>query len=406
MDRLERDCSNGRAALAWSQTDSGDPTLGLRLAIALYPFWKVRGYLSEGRQWLQDTLSHVPDQTSVLVARAQACAAELARLQDDYADAEPRGQASWSLAHTLDDQAAMALALVPLGWTEYTRNNFTASRQKFEASLELFRALMNPGHIASVLHDLAYLLISQGDYSGALIHYKEELTLSRANDHTQGIFWALHGMGYIAEIQSEPQRAEKLYKQCLKLARELHHVDGIAVALSSLGSVARYRERYAQAMAYYQESERIWQKLGRKAVITLILRERGYIALRQDAIELAASFFTQSLLLAQDLGRTRSIVPTLVGLTAVACAIDEYEPAVRLLGATTTLLSKSSHVLAPIYRVDYDHSMNAAQTALDIVTFDQAWTARNRRCRGSSHKNAAAPPAGCATGRAPRFRAD
>jgi hypothetical protein len=144
IDRLERDYSNGRAALVWSQTDSGDPTLGLRLAIALYPFWKVRGYLSEGRKWLQTTLAHVPDQTSVLVARAQACAAELARLQDDYADAEPRGQASWSLAQTLGDQAAMALALVPLGWAEYTRNNFTAARQKFQASLELFRALENP----------------------------------------------------------------------------------------------------------------------------------------------------------------------------------------------------------------------------------------------------------------------
>jgi predicted ATPase/DNA-binding CsgD family transcriptional regulator len=374
MDRLERDYSNCRAALVWSQSDSGDPTLGLRLTIALYPFWKVRGYLSEGRQWLQTTLSHVPDQTSVFVARAQACAAELARLQDDYADAEPRGQASWSLAHALGDQAAMALALVPLGWADYTRNNFTAARQKFEASLALFHALENPGHIASVLHDLAYLLISQGDYSGALVHYKEELTLSRANGYTQGIYWALHGMGCVAEIQGDPQHAERLYKQCLKVARELHYVDGIAVVLSSLGSVARYRERYPQAMAYYQESGRIWQKLGRKAVITLILREQGYIALHQDAIVLAAGFFTKSLLLAQDLGRTRSIVPTLVGLTAVACVIDEYELAVRLLGATTALLSKSNQVLVPIYQLDYEHSMSAAQTALDVATFDQAWT--------------------------------
>jgi DNA-binding CsgD family transcriptional regulator len=127
-------------------------------------------------------------------------------------------------------------------------------------------------------------------------------------------------------------------------------------------------------MAYYQESGRIWQKLGRKAVITLILREQGYLALRQDAIVLAAGFFTESLLLAQDLGRTRSIVPTLVGLTAVACTINEYELAVRLLGATTTLLSKSNQVLVPIYQVDYDHSMSAARAALDIVTFDQAWT--------------------------------
>src|SRR5215211_5729936 len=87
-DQLEREYSNCRADLAWSLTNEGDTTLGLQLAVALYPFWKIRGYLSEGRQWLQSMLNQCSDRRSVLVARAQACAAELARLQDDYADAE------------------------------------------------------------------------------------------------------------------------------------------------------------------------------------------------------------------------------------------------------------------------------------------------------------------------------
>jgi len=374
MDRLERDYGNCHAALAWNLTDHGDSTLGLRLAIALYPFWKVRGYLSEGRQLLHHTLTHCANQMSVFVARAQACAAELARLQDDYADAEPLGKASWSLAHTLGDTAAMALALVPLGWAEYTRNNLAEACQKFEASLQLFRELANSGYIASVLHDLAYLLIVQGDYPGALNHYKEELTLSRAASHPHGVFWALHGMGYVAESQGDLPNAAGLYKQCLTLARELHHIDGIAVALSSLGSVARRRSNYARANAYYQESERMWRKLGRKAATTLILHEQGYIALRQDAIVRAATFFSESLVLAQELERTRSIAPSLVGLAAVASVMGEHGLVVRLLGAVTTLLSKSNHVLDPIHQPDYDRSMDSARTGLDTVTFDQAWT--------------------------------
>jgi predicted ATPase/DNA-binding CsgD family transcriptional regulator len=373
MDELEREYSNCCAALAWSLKDEDDRILGLQLAVALYPFWKVRGYLSEGRQWLHSTLAHCSDQTSVLVARAQACAAELARLQDDYADAESRGEASWALAQKVGDKGAMALALIPLGWADYTRNNFAAARQRFEASLQLFRELANPGHIASALHDLAYLALVQGEYTSALPYYKEELALSRASGHSQGVFWALHGMGCVAEDQGDLQGATTLYKQCLALARELHHVDGIALVFTSLGSVARRRGKLTRAIAYYRESERMWRRLGRKAVTALVLREQGFIALRQDDIGPAARLFTEALVLAQELRRIRTTVPSLVGLAAVACEIGEHESTVRLLGAVAAHLSQSNHVIDPNVQLDYDRSMALAQGELDAVTFNQTW---------------------------------
>jgi predicted ATPase/DNA-binding CsgD family transcriptional regulator len=373
MDRLEREYSNCGAVLTWSLTDEGDSTLGLQLAVALYPFWKIRGYLSDGRQWLHSLLTRCSDQPSILVARAQACAAELARLQDDYADAQARGKASWSLAQELGDKAATALALIPLGWVDYARNDFAAARQRFEASLQLFRELANPGYIASVLHDLAYLSLVQGEYTDALTCYKEELALSRASGHPQGVFWALHGMGCVAEGQGDLQRAVALYKQCLALARELRHADGIAVVLTSLGSVARQRGKYTRANAYYQESERMWRRLGRKAATTAILQEQGFIALRQEEIVRAAALFSESLLLAQELKRTRNILPCLVGLAVVACELGAYGSAVRLLGAVAAMLSEINHILDPIDQLDYDRSLTSAQAELDAGTFDQAW---------------------------------
>ncbi len=373
MDRLEREYSNCSAALAWSLTGDDGDMLGLQLAVALYPFWKVRGYLSEGRQWLQNMLTRCCDQSSVLAAQAQACAAELARLQDDYVDAESRGRASLSLAKELGDQIAIALALVPLGWADYTRNNIAGAHQQFETSLQIFRELGHSGYIASVLHDLAYLALVQGEYARALTYYKEELVLSRASGHQQGVFWALHGMGCVAEDQGDLKRATTFFKQCLTLARELRHADGVALVLTSLGSVARHRGKHARAIAYYQESERLWRRLGRKAVTTLVLREQGFIALRQDETGRAATLFTESLILAQELRRIRSILPGLVGLAAIAREMGEHEMSVRLLGAATVQLSQSKHVFDPFVQKEYDRSIAAAQAGLDAVTFDQAW---------------------------------
>ncbi|HEY3228896.1 MAG TPA: tetratricopeptide repeat protein, partial [Roseiflexaceae bacterium] len=283
VDRLEAHHEDFRAALTWSLTDAGDGTAGLRLAIALYPFWKVRGYLSEGRQWLQATLARCNDQASALVALAQACAGELARLQDDYTQVAAWGEASWTLAHTLGDTAAMALALVPLGWADYIRNDLPAARQRFEASLQLFLALGNQAQIASILHDLAYLAMAEGDYTGAMAYYDEELALSRAIGHQAGIFWALHGMAWLAECQGDLRRAAALYDTCLALAHELRHADGIALALAGLGWVARSEGKYQRASTYYRESERVWGRLGRKAATARVLQEQGYVALRQGA---------------------------------------------------------------------------------------------------------------------------
>ena len=374
IEQLEKEYSNCCTALAWSLTEAGDSTLGLQLAVALYPFWKVRGHLSEGRQWLHSLLARCSTQTSVIVARARACAAELARLQDDYADAEPLARAGWLLAQEVEDKAAVALALIPLGWAEYTRDDAAAARGRFEESLRLFRALPNAGYIASVLHDLAYLSLVQGEYDAASTCYTEELALSRASGHTQGVFWALHGMGCVAQYQGDLQRALSYFKQCLELARELRHADGIALVLNSLGSLAYRRGKYAQASAYYRESEQIWRRLGRKAVTALVLREQGFIALRQSEIGRAARLLTEGLVLAQQLRRTRTIVPGLVGLAAVACEFGEYASAVRLLGAVSTQLSQSSQVLDVMIQTDYENAVAFAKTNLEAVTFDQAWT--------------------------------
>ena len=57
LERLEMEHDNLRAALASSQAQVGNTQTGLRLAGALWRFWFLRGYWSEGRGWLEGALA-------------------------------------------------------------------------------------------------------------------------------------------------------------------------------------------------------------------------------------------------------------------------------------------------------------------------------------------------------------
>jgi predicted ATPase len=70
----EAEHDNLRAALAWSQRESSEIQPGLQLATALHMFWQMRGYISEGRKWLEIMLSRGREAPAPLRARVLSAA--------------------------------------------------------------------------------------------------------------------------------------------------------------------------------------------------------------------------------------------------------------------------------------------------------------------------------------------
>jgi len=68
LARLEEEHDNFRAALEWAL--ASEPEIALRLTVALWRFWYVRGYLNEGRRWLEEALSRSEDGPESIRARS------------------------------------------------------------------------------------------------------------------------------------------------------------------------------------------------------------------------------------------------------------------------------------------------------------------------------------------------
>ncbi|MDQ3412689.1 MAG: protein kinase, partial [Chloroflexota bacterium] len=103
LDRLELEHDNVRSALRWSiaRDDTG---IALRLGASLWRFWSIRGYLSEGRRWLEQVLDLSPAALSPARAAALVGAGTLAEYQGAYAAAAALHQAALALHRALGDR--------------------------------------------------------------------------------------------------------------------------------------------------------------------------------------------------------------------------------------------------------------------------------------------------------------
>src|SRR5579871_164283 len=122
LDRLEREHDNLRATLSWCQAsaDEAETTtrtdLGLQLAGALWRFWWLHGYLSEGRDHLRNLLERKGmDSSTPELATALGAAGHLAHCQGDYDQAKSLFEQALDMQRALGQRSGEAEMLFHLG---------------------------------------------------------------------------------------------------------------------------------------------------------------------------------------------------------------------------------------------------------------------------------------------------
>jgi tetratricopeptide (TPR) repeat protein len=159
---LEAEHDNLRAALRWSTTQEPDPDMGVHLAGALWPFWEIRGYVSEGRRWLEHALSQ---SSAAPAARAKACtgAGTMAWRQGDYERATVFHEDALVLYRSLGDKRASIFALNNVGVQALCRGDYERAVPVLEEALALSREVGDKNGIAHSLMVLGAVAAHQGN---------------------------------------------------------------------------------------------------------------------------------------------------------------------------------------------------------------------------------------------------
>jgi predicted ATPase len=260
--RLTDEYENIRAALRWTR-EHQELDLGLRLAGALWWFWETRGYVTEGREWIEGMLAlaeqagHTARDESL--ARALYCATVLAAGRHDFAHAEQFGA---QFLQKADQPAMRARALVTLGNVAKFRGDQMEASRRYTDGLALLRELNDIRGTLVALNNLSALLIETGDLDHALPLIEESLTLKRQVGDRRGVAVSLMNLGEIQKLQANWSTAQQTLEEGLRIFQELNDRQGAALALSNLGELAYAQgddtqaiERFNASLAIYQQME-------------------------------------------------------------------------------------------------------------------------------------------------------
>jgi DNA-binding CsgD family transcriptional regulator len=236
LDLLEAELDNVRAALAWAIDH--DPPVALRLAGALWCLWRVRGYPSEGRGWLERALAATTGLQTPARAKALDWAGDLAWLQGDNARAAAAHEESLALSRASGDRAGEARAL--FGLADVARRTDTAevAAARYRAALDLYQALGSDVWVAASLASIGLLARASGDGGAAVALLEQAVARYRAVGFTWGLAWAIRLLAAAHRAAANLERAASLYNEGLTLAGANADRRGLAAALAGLAEIA------------------------------------------------------------------------------------------------------------------------------------------------------------------------
>jgi non-specific serine/threonine protein kinase len=255
--RLAAERDDLRAALAWG-LERGDGERGLRLALALGPFWRVYGK-GEGQRWLEALLARGGAAPAALRVGAMGFASQLAWWRGDHDRALALGEEAVALAREQPDRRVLAQALHILGQAVGLGGGGDPERAAalFGESLALQREHRTGGGGVRSLYALGLLAQFRGEPARAVALVEEGLARNRRLGPRPVLTaMGLRHLGLLAYLQGQPERAEGLVRQALARYRDLAQGESIAACLSDLARLASARGRAARAARLFGAAAR------------------------------------------------------------------------------------------------------------------------------------------------------
>jgi non-specific serine/threonine protein kinase len=332
LNWLEGALDDLRAAMAWA-LQRGRTEAGLRIALAIFQVWEVRGYVREGINWLESLLLHA-DATLPLEVHVTALtgASFLAMFLRDGEKCTVFAQQAVALCEAAGEEGKPLLnfALAGLG---------SAAGVKGDIQLA---------------HDIG---LRQIDYY-------------RTTTERHHLGMALFVTGISATILGKYESAHQFLDESLRVARQDNDPFRIANILKALGELARCEQDYSRAQAAYVESLALYQQIDAKRDIPDIKRHLAYVSLHEGDIKTARRQLQEALTEQNELDNQQGIIQALLGFVDLSAHIGLMLPGARLLGFLSGSPLANSTIEASVDRITFERCHERIRAAVGNAQFE------------------------------------
>jgi non-specific serine/threonine protein kinase len=260
MQRLRHERANLRVALEHAIT-TGPPELALEFAADLLNHWFIRGFLSEGRRWLDRALA-MPAPQHWTRAKALRVAAWIAGVQGDADRASRQLAEAVTLAETLSPSAERAYLPLIEGVFNLWAGDNAKALPLFERALGEFRTLDNRN---GEMWTLIVLGLCRGLTGPPSSGYADLTTAKDLGAASGEVWWqsfALWALSVLRWRDGDYAGATAAAKESLVIRKVVEDEQfTVGLAVESLAWIACSERRDQRSAQLLGASKRMWQSM-------------------------------------------------------------------------------------------------------------------------------------------------
>jgi len=390
MERLELETDNLRAGLGWilnepgefPAAETGQAGLKLRLPVALFDFWSLRGTWEEWQTWLGKALvATAAEPPSRLRALALYQAELVMGYRYEIDQAGDYGRESLRLARQFGDKYCEACALQALGRFDFGQEGLATdyNLELLHRSLALFRSLGADWEAAQTLGIIAGVMCEMKasgleNVAQAIPFVQEEVEIMRRLGDGWQLANSLISLTILYTTVGRYEEAQELFERSKTLLQQPGNSMASYIVFL-LGVAARFQGNFTEAAGFMYRSleiSRTWHDMPEIQVanvrgnLAFVEIELGHHQAAWQQLQTAFQTF-------QKIDILGGLAWCVEGFAMLAARTGQPELAVRFFGAAETQRELAKQPMHHNDRLAYTPKIEALKTRLGLPAFEILW---------------------------------
>jgi predicted ATPase/class 3 adenylate cyclase len=361
VHRLEADHDNLRAAIAWAMDNDIDASL--RIVSALSNFWFRRGFETEGRRLIEQSLEK----------------AELSPVTEGEAARERR--------------SLVMRAWQALGYLAFSQGDTARAMIASHQAAALARELGDDRMLASVLSFEASSRLVSSDEEGLDSLLDEAVAAARKSGDPLALGMSLGMMASRMTWQSQDGAKARAYaEESQALLKESGNRFGFLMVNFALAMGTRMAGHLEEARSRMLLLRPTFLEIGDRHRANMIRSEVAHIDRIQGRYDQAEGAYRETIIEWQRLGHRAAVAHQLECFAGLALVREQPVRAAQLFGAAEALRERIGIPMTRIEQTDYEQRVAQLKAGMDAQAFDEAWAKGRKLTMEAAIQFALAPP--------------